>query len=76
MAGRKMEEFRKYIDNVMNNFTTLKNNIEVQMGIYNICDSTSVDGECRFNATFYVNNGHSVNHAVITYAVRNIHNFQ
>lgn len=64
MPGNKMEEFRKYIVNVMNNFTTLQNNLEVQMGIDNICESSSVDGECRYNATFCVNNGHSVNHAV------------
>jgi hypothetical protein len=32
-----MEEFRKYIENVKNNFTILQNNLEVQMGIYNKC---------------------------------------
>jgi hypothetical protein len=37
MPGNKMEEFRKYIENVKNNFTTLQNNLEVQMGVYNKC---------------------------------------
>ena len=53
MPGNKMKEFRKYIENVKNNFTTLQNNLEVQMGIYNICESASVDGECRFNCITY-----------------------
>ena len=49
MPGNKMEEFRRYIENVQNNFITLQNNLEVQMGICNICESASIDGECRLN---------------------------
>ena len=56
MHGNKMQEFRRYIENVKINFTTLQNNSEVQMVIYNICESISIDGECHFNTTFYVNN--------------------
>lgn len=47
------------------------------MGIYNICESASVDGECRFNCiTVFERSFHNHDVAVITYAVVKINNFK